>query len=83
MLSEVMHQILVVEDDDGIALPLLRTLDREGYAVERVATGAAGLERAARGTSTSSCSTSASPTSTVSTCADSCAPTATTTASSF
>jgi DNA-binding response OmpR family regulator len=49
MLSEVMHQILVVEDDDGIALPLLRTLDREGYAVERVATGAAGLERAARG----------------------------------
>ncbi|GAA1983343.1 response regulator transcription factor [Terrabacter lapilli] len=49
MLSEVTHQILVVEDDDGIALPLQRTLDREGYAVERVATGAAGLERAARG----------------------------------
>ncbi|MEW1952848.1 response regulator transcription factor [Terrabacter sp. NPDC080008] len=49
MLSEVTHQILVVEDDDGIALPLLRTLDREGYAVERVATGTDGLERVARG----------------------------------
>jgi DNA-binding response OmpR family regulator len=49
MLDDVNHQLLVVEDDDGIALPLVRTLDREGYAVERVATGSAGLERAARG----------------------------------
>ena len=49
MLAEVTPQLLVVEDDDGIALPLVRTLDREGYAVERVATGSAGLERAARG----------------------------------
>ena len=51
-LSEVYeptHQLLVVEDDDGIALPLVRTLEREGYAVERVATGSAGLERAGRG----------------------------------
>jgi DNA-binding response OmpR family regulator len=49
MLPEVTPQLLVVEDDDGIALPLVRTLDREGYAVERVATGSAGLERAAQG----------------------------------
>ena len=42
-------QLLVVEDDDGIAAPLQRTLEREGYAVERVATGQAGLERVARG----------------------------------
>ncbi|MFE6734736.1 response regulator transcription factor [Microbacterium sp. NPDC057650] len=40
------RRILVVEDDDGIALPLLRTLDREGYEVERVAEGGAALERA-------------------------------------
>ena len=49
MLDEVIPQLLVVEDDDGIALPLVRTLEREGYAVERVATGSAGLERAGRG----------------------------------
>ncbi|MGN7978647.1 response regulator transcription factor [Microbacterium sp. 22195] len=40
------RHILVVEDDDGIAVPLMRTLDREGYVVERVAEGAAALERA-------------------------------------
>jgi DNA-binding response OmpR family regulator len=49
MLDEVTPQLLVIEDDDGIALPLVRTLERESYAVERVATGSAGLERAARG----------------------------------
>jgi DNA-binding response OmpR family regulator len=49
MLREVIPQLLVVEDDDGIALPLVRTLDREGYSVERVSTGSAGLERAGRG----------------------------------
>jgi DNA-binding response OmpR family regulator len=48
MLTEV-HRLLVVEDDDGIAMPLLRTLQREGYAVERVVTGAAALERALPG----------------------------------
>jgi DNA-binding response OmpR family regulator len=37
----------MVEDDDGIALPLRRTLEREGYAVERVAAGRAGLDRVA------------------------------------
>lgn len=45
-LDHVGRRILVVEDDDGIAVPLLRTLDREGYVVERVAEGAAALERA-------------------------------------
>lgn len=45
-LDHVGRRILVVEDDDGIAVPLLRTLDREGYEVERVAEGAAALERA-------------------------------------
>jgi DNA-binding response OmpR family regulator len=49
MLSEVSHQLLVVEDDDGIALPLVRTLEREQYDVERVATGTAALDRATRG----------------------------------
>jgi two-component system response regulator MprA len=45
-LDHVGRRILVVEDDDGIAVPLLRTLDREGYDVERVADGATALERA-------------------------------------
>ncbi|MBC7290403.1 MAG: response regulator, partial [Actinotalea sp.] len=39
MLGPVTHQVLVVEDDDGIALPLVRTLEREGYAVTRVTEG--------------------------------------------
>lgn len=45
-LDHVGRRILVVEDDDGIAVPLLRTLDREGYVVERVADGGSALERA-------------------------------------
>ncbi|MBD8011885.1 response regulator transcription factor [Microbacterium sp. Re1] len=45
-LEHVGRHILVVEDDDGIAVPLLRTLDREGYDVERVADGASALARA-------------------------------------
>ncbi len=45
-LDHVGRHILVVEDDDGIAVPLMRTLDREGYVVERVAEGAAAIERA-------------------------------------
>jgi DNA-binding response OmpR family regulator len=49
MLSEVTHTLLLVEDDDGIATPLVRTLEREGYGVERVATGGEGLSRAQRG----------------------------------
>ena len=39
MLPDVGHRILMVEDDDGIALPLQRTLQREGYDVHRVASG--------------------------------------------
>lgn len=35
--------LLIVEDDDGIAAPLQRALTREGYEVERVATGADAL----------------------------------------
>ncbi len=49
MLSEVSHTLLLVEDDDGIAAPLVRTLEREGHDVERVATGGAGIERAGAG----------------------------------
>jgi DNA-binding response OmpR family regulator len=49
MLPEVSSTLLVVEDDDQIAAPLIRTLEREDYAVERVATGEAGLERLSAG----------------------------------
>jgi len=41
--------VLVVEDDDGIAIPLVRTLEREGYSVERSAEGLPAIERASRG----------------------------------
>jgi two-component system response regulator RegX3 len=37
-------QVLLVEDDDAIAEPLVRGLEREGFAVERVSTGAAALQ---------------------------------------
>lgn len=37
-------RILVVEDDDGIAEPLVEGLDREGFDAERVSTGAGALE---------------------------------------
>ncbi len=43
MLPDVASRILMVEDDDGIALPLRRTLEREGYDVDRVTTGAEAL----------------------------------------
>ncbi|WP_200948209.1 response regulator transcription factor [Nocardioides sp. Soil774] len=35
-----MQDVLVVEDEEDIAVPLMRTLEREGYAVNRVAGGA-------------------------------------------
>ncbi|MCD6641144.1 MAG: response regulator transcription factor [Nocardioides sp.] len=38
------HDVLVVEDEEDIALPLVRTLEREGYHVSRVATGEAALD---------------------------------------
>ncbi len=40
-----MH-VLLVEDDDAIAGPLIKGLAREGYTTERVATGAAALTAA-------------------------------------
>ncbi len=49
ILPRVAHRILMVEDDNGIALPLRRTLEREGYAVERVGLGRAGLDRVSAG----------------------------------
>ena len=49
MLYEVSHQVLVVEDDDGIAIPLVRTLEREGYTVERTAEGLPAVTRATSG----------------------------------
>ncbi len=38
-----MH-LLIVEDDDAIAAPLARGLEREGFTVTRVTTGAAALQ---------------------------------------
>src|SRR3954464_9358694 len=38
--------VLVVEDDDGIAAPLVRTLEREGYDVVHVDNGRDAVERA-------------------------------------
>lgn len=45
-IDVVGQRILVVEDDDGIAVPLVRTLSREGYEVERVTEGMVAVERA-------------------------------------
>jgi len=41
--------VLLVEDDDRIAAPLVRTLEREGYEVERLAEGLPALEILASG----------------------------------
>ena len=38
-------RVLIVEDDDAIATPLAKGLDREGFDVDRVETGARALER--------------------------------------
>src|SRR6188508_322524 len=40
-------RLLVVEDDDAIAVPLVQGLERAGYSVERAGTGADALLRAA------------------------------------
>src|SRR5262249_37094148 len=42
-------RVLIVEDDDAIAVPLAKGLAREGLAVERVETGSDALGRAAAG----------------------------------
>jgi DNA-binding response OmpR family regulator len=49
MLSEMPHLVLLVEDDDQIAAPLIRTLEREDYVVERVAAGLPAVERVQAG----------------------------------
>ncbi len=36
-------RVLLVEDDDSIAVPLVRGLEREGFVVSRTATGAEAL----------------------------------------
>jgi DNA-binding response OmpR family regulator len=41
--------ILLAEDDEGIRVPLVRALEREGHAVEAFATGGDALEAAADG----------------------------------
>ena len=40
MLLAMVHDVLVVEDEEDIAVPLMRTLEREGYDVSRVSGGA-------------------------------------------
>ncbi len=49
MLRDVPARLLVMEDDDDVAAPLLRALAREGHEVTRVALGADGLARVAEG----------------------------------
>jgi DNA-binding response OmpR family regulator len=44
-----MPSVLIVEDDEAIAMPLVRTLGREGYDVDRVEEGSAAVERALAG----------------------------------
>ncbi len=48
MIRDMGHNILLVEDDDGIALPLIRTFEREGYDVQRLAEGLPAIELVAR-----------------------------------
>jgi len=44
-----MATVLIVEDDEGIAMPLVRTLGREGYDVERVSEGSSAVAKALAG----------------------------------
>ncbi|MGH3363412.1 MAG: response regulator transcription factor [Nocardioidaceae bacterium] len=44
-----MATVLIVEDDEGLAMPLVRTLDREGYDVERVSEGSSAVAKALAG----------------------------------
>lgn len=46
MLRHMPHRVLVVEDEEEIASPLVRTLEREGYAVDRAATGRQAIDDA-------------------------------------
>ncbi len=49
MLGEVPVRLLIVEDDDAIAAPLMRAIQREGYDVERVAAGQPAIDAVAAG----------------------------------
>ncbi|MGA8247139.1 MAG: response regulator transcription factor [Nocardioides sp.] len=40
------HRVLVVEDEEDIASPLVQTLEREGYVVDRARTGQQAIEKA-------------------------------------
>ncbi len=42
-------RLLIVEDDDAIAAPLVRAVQREGYDVHRVATGSEAIDHVAAG----------------------------------
>ena len=42
------HRVLVVEDEEDIAVPLVRTLEREGYDVAWVDSGQKALDALAR-----------------------------------
>jgi DNA-binding response OmpR family regulator len=42
------HRVLVVEDEAEIASPLVRTLEREGYAVDHASTGREAIDAAVR-----------------------------------
>jgi DNA-binding response OmpR family regulator len=42
------HRVLVVEDEDEIASPLVRTLEREGYTVDQTPTGREAIAAAVR-----------------------------------
>lgn len=44
MLAPMAHRVLVVEDEEDIAFPLVRTLEREGYDVEWVESGQKALD---------------------------------------
>ena len=44
MLPPMAHRVLVVEDEEDIAFPLVRTLEREGYDVEWVDSGQKALD---------------------------------------
>ncbi|MDH2413931.1 response regulator transcription factor [Nocardioides sp. CER19] len=41
------HSVLIVEDEEDIAFPLVRTLEREGYLVQRVDAGQKALDQLA------------------------------------
>ena len=45
MLPSMVADVLVVEDEEDIAVPLIHTLEREGYVVARASTGAEAIAR--------------------------------------